>query len=416
MNNKQGWSFLFNDYVPPINYINEVYNRLIRIIIDLVSSIPFFLILIGFLIFSNRSKNIKIKKILFGTVPVISFNLINKLLIKNNIDSTLFVFDDWSKGNHHEGICFKDICKIKFINSNPYNFGPYIAFLWGIKNFDIFCLYFNGGFLERTIFWKLEPIIYQLLNKKVILIPYGSDVWTMKHNNNRMQKLGHLMSSKRYFILDGKRESRIFHWSKYVNLIIATINYIDFLPRIDILVYHGHIIEDINNYQYTFKETNKIKILHYANEGVRKGSLYIEDILQNSTHNYNIEFYYGEKRSYVLSKLENAHIYIEQITDGFFSYSALEAMLQGKIIFAYLDEEINKMYKILDSKYYINFFNNLPIVNVNDTNIKEKIEEYTNKDFKDLKKISLKTREFAIKLINENEKIYLKIFRDLSEK
>ena len=289
-------------------------------------------------------------------------------------------------------------------------------FFWALNNFSIFTLYFNSGFLERTIFWKIEPIIYQLFNKKVILFPYGSDVWSIKETKSRVQKLGLMMSLKKYFHLDKKIEERIYHWSKYVNLVIASINYIDFLQKIDILVYHGHIIDNINDekYNYSFARTNNIKVIHYANDRFRKGSHYIETILNKSNkHTNNLEFYYGGKRDLVLSKLDDSHFYIEQITDGFFSFSALEAMIKGKIVFLYLDEEINDMYKLINSDYYIDFFDNSPIVNINLHNIEDKLGEYQDKDFDELQEISLKSREFAIKLLQENEKMYINLFRGL---
>ncbi|WP_324171522.1 hypothetical protein [Sulfurimonas sp.] len=413
MRNEAGWSFLFDDNEPAINFKNELKYNFKRYIVDLLIIVPFLLSLIILFIYKKlRTPNLE-KKILLGTVPIVTFYLLTKLLKQNGFNTTLFVFDDWSNGNFHNDISFSDICKNKFLNKESYLFGPYISFLWALNKFDIYTLYFNSGFLERTIFWRIEPIIYQLFNKKVILFPYGSDVWSIKQNSNRVQKLGHMMSLKKYFHLDKKIESRVYHWSKYVNLIIATVNYIDFLQKIDILVYHGHIIDDINNkkYTYNFKNTDDIKIIHYANDKVRKGSNYIENSLKKSNnHINNLEFYYAEKRDVILSKLDSSHFYIEQLTDGFFSYSALEAMIKGKIVFLYLDESINDMYKIVNSNYYIDFFDNSPIVNINLYNLEDRLIEYQNKNFNELKEISLKSREFAIKLLQENEKMYLKIF------
>jgi len=412
MHSENGWSFLFDNDTPAINFKNELKYKLKRYLVDLIIIIPFLIALFALFIYKKKLSQSDNKKILFGTVPIVTFNLLSKLLKEHGFDNTFFVFSDWSNGNFHNGTSFSDICKNKFLNKEPYLFSPYISFLWALNKFDIFTLYFNSGFLERTIFWKIEPIIYQLFNKKVVLFPYGSDVWSTKQNQNRLQKLGHMMSLKKYFHLDKKIEERIYHWSKYVNLIIATINYIDFLQKIDILVYHGHIIDDINDEKYTYKfeKTNKIKTIHYANDKVRKGSHYIESILDKSD---DLDFSYGITRDKVLSKLDNSHFYIEQITDGFFSFSALEAMLKGKIVFLYLDESISDMYKIINSDYYINFFENSPIVNINMHNLKEKLQEYQNKEFDELQKISIASRKFALKLLDENEKMYIKIFNGL---
>lgn len=416
MRNKEGWSFFFDDNEPAINFKNELKYNFKRYLVDIIIIVPFLITLLALFIYKKIVVPSKKKKILFGTVPIITFDLLSKLLRKNGFDNTHFVFDDWSNGNFHNDTSFSDICKNKFLNKEPYLLGPYIAFFWALNNFSIFTLYFNSGFLERTIFWKIEPIIYQLFNKKVVLFPYGGDVWSIKHNKNRIQKLGHMMSLKKYFHLDKKVEERIYHWSKYVNIVIATINYVDFLQKIDILVYHGHIIDNIddNKYTYKFEHTQDIKIIHYANDKVRKGSHYIENILKKSNNPVdNLEFCYGEKRDEILSKLDSSHFYIEQITDGFFSFSALEAMIKGKIVFLYFDESINDMYKFINSDYYIDFFDNSPIVNININNLENKLREYQNKEFYELKEISQNSKKFALKLLQENEKMYIDIFAGL---
>lgn len=413
MHNKGGWSFLFDDNTPVVNFKDELKYNFRRWLIDLLSIVPFLITLIVLFIYSKILKKNKKNKILLGTVPIISFELLSKVLTRHKIDNTLFVFQDWSDGNFHTGISFKDICSLSFINKSPYGFGPYIAFLWALKNFDIYCLYFDSGFLERTIFWKIEPILYQIFDKKVLMIPYGNDVWSTKQNKNRIHKMGHIVSMKKYFFLDKKREDRIFHWSKYVNLIIASSNYIDYLQRIDILVYHGHIIDNIDNYSYCFKKDRKIKLMHYANDSFRKGSAYIESTLKVSNYDIELEFCYALPRKILFSKLDNSHFYIEQVVDGFFSYSTFEALLKGKIVFTYLDESLNETYKIINSDYYIDFFENSPIVNINSKNMQSKIQEYLNKDFEELKEISLNSREFAKKLLLENEKMYVDIFNKL---
>lgn len=413
MYNKGGWSFLCDDNEPAIRFKDELKNNLKRWLIDLLSIIPFLTILTIFFIYSKVLKKNKKNKILLGTVPIIIFELLSKVLTKYKIDNTLFVFQDWSEGNFHTGISFKDICSLSFINKNPYGFGPYIAFIWALKNFDIYCLYFDSGFLERTIFWKIEPILYQIFDKKVLIVPYGNDIWFTKQNKNGVHKLGHIMSRKRYFLLDKKRENRIYQWSKYVNLIIAYGGYIDYLQRIDILVYHGHIIDNIDNYDYSFKEDRKIKLIHYASDTVRKGSSFIEPTLKAGNYNADLEFCYAMTREMLFPKLDDSHFFIEQVIDGFFNYSTIEALLKGKIVFTYLDENLSKTFKILNSEHYIDFFENSPVVNINSENMQIKIQEYLNKDFTELKKISLDSREFAKKLLLENEKMYVDIFNKL---
>src|SRR5437016_3219381 len=53
---------------------------------------------------------------------------------------------------------------------------PWAVFLWAVLRYDIFQLYFDGGFLNRTIGKRLEMPLLKLLGKKIVVSAFGGDV------------------------------------------------------------------------------------------------------------------------------------------------------------------------------------------------------------------------------------------------
>ncbi len=195
-----------SDFEAPFNIYSEFKYYTKRLIVDIFIGIPvlFFVLLLYF--FRAYLKKRSRSKILLGTVPIIIFKTYNDFL-KKNFDTTLFVLKDWSNGSFHNGISLEDIAP-KFIARRPFLLGNYYGFIWALCNFEVYFLYFDSGFLERTIWWRLEPIIYQIFNKKIILFPYGSDVWNIHDMRNLKKKYGLTLFNKKYFNMDFKRKKR----------------------------------------------------------------------------------------------------------------------------------------------------------------------------------------------------------------
>ncbi len=235
---KSGWILVNERCNAPFDFRQECKYYLKRYVVDILAIMPLIAILLCLFIigkFGGKSSTHgdKKKKIVLGTHPIITFNIARQIL-SDEYDCTLFAFKEWSNGSFHNGITAVDIMPRFIAGGDPYLFGSYWAFIWAIKNFDVFCLYFDGGFLERTLWWRIEPVIYQLFGKKVLLHPYGADVWDTLRNTNRPQKVGHMSFNPKYFDLDLKRIRRAYWWSKYVNFVFGPVGYIDFLPRIDV--------------------------------------------------------------------------------------------------------------------------------------------------------------------------------------
>ncbi len=406
-----------SNFEAPVKFTEEIKYYIKRVLVDILIGLPVLLILFLMYPFKRVIKKRSKRKIILGTVPIIIFKTYNDVL-KDKFDTTLFVTKDWSEGSFHNGITLEDISP-KFISKSPFFLGSYYSFFWAILNFELFFLYFNSGFLERTIWWRLEPLIYQLFDKKVILFPYGSDVWSVNQVQNINKKYGLTLFDKKYFSMDFKRIYRNHWWSKYVNVVFSLVDFVKFLPRFDILTLHGHILIDIEDRVVLNKTVqDKIKIVHFANDEYRKGTKVIDSILKSlkeKRDDFEYEIIVNVSRDKVLEKIDSSDIVIDTFIDGFLQYTTLEAAAKGKVVFAHLDKELNDFFKYVNNEYYENHFNEIPIIDYNmNTFEKNLIKLLENKD--EIKVIGDKTYDFAVNIIKENRRFIIDLTNKLLEK
>ena len=54
-------------------------------------------------------------------------------------------------------------------------FLPYATFVWAGLRYDLFCLYFDGGLLYATPWWRTELLLLRLSGHRIVVLPYGAD-------------------------------------------------------------------------------------------------------------------------------------------------------------------------------------------------------------------------------------------------
>ncbi len=408
MPDRNGWSLLNPSYRAPSPWKKSgSLNPLVTSLVGLIVALPFFLSLTALYLF--RRKNLK-PKMLYATHPILFSEY--KPFIAQYHSATLFSFNEHFANINTACIdkSAKDLLPAFLHGFDTRLFGSYIGFLWAIRHFDIFHLFFDGGFLDRTPFWRLEPLIYKLFGKKTIIYHYGGDIWTAFQNRNLIHKVAQNINERgRNFLLDRKKIRRIYLWSEHADFVIAQSYGVEYLPRTDLLIYANHILTDKERYSYAFDSTEpKVKIFHSASIGFRKGSPAIRQVLENLQQRHStIECHISEglRREEYLHRLDEMHIFIEQLTDGFISFTAIEAMLKGKIVVTHLDPQLVRFYKQLDYAYYERFFRTIPIIDASVENLEEKIEALLA-DREGLAELSRQNREFALQLLHENETMY----------
>lgn len=403
-----------NNFEIPFNAKDELIYTMKRWIVDFFIGIPIIFLLV--LILPLRAwiiSNVK-GKILLGTIPLIIFKTYHTLLSKS-FNATLFVMDDWSNGSFHHGETLNTIAP-QWIARATYFLGPYYAFVWALYKFEIFFLYFDSGFLERTLWWRIEPILLQWYGKKTVMVPYGSDVWSTEKMPNLIKKIGLQQFKHKYFGLDFKRRKRNHWWCKYATIVVAGLDFIKYIPRADIITLHGHIIlEDNENYLPCNVVSSKVKIIHIANDPYRKGSIAIEQILKKlalKRDDFEYEILTGLHRIHVMQKLDEANIVIDTPIDGFIQYITMEAALKGKIVMAYLDTELNDFFRYINPQYYEKYFIDMPIISIDLMTLESKLVALLD-DQSSFEDISCRTRLFSQKVIAENSDFLIRFVQAL---
>ncbi len=242
-------------------------------------------------------------------------------------------------------------------------FIPYIIFIWIIWNYDIFHLFFSGGFLADTPLKWLELPLLKLLGKKIIVSPFGSDAFVPSKSKNKYNLLDAYIRDG-YKVDEKKTQNNINYLSKYADYIIAAGSFIDYIPYWNVSFHAGLL--DLDKWQpfYCIGSKEKVKIVHAPNHRTLKGTEHLIaacDQLKKEGH--QIELVLVEKKPNEEAKriYEAADIIADQFIGGEYGLFAIEAMALGKPVLCYLREDLFKYHKA---------WSEIPIINANPENIK----------------------------------------------
>ncbi|MDD2448184.1 MAG: hypothetical protein PHS42_01770 [Sulfurimonas sp.] len=363
----------------------------------------FLLLTLPFLWLLNKFSPYMEKRIMVGTHPIVSnihYKSILKDTLKEEYEVDSFIFVDWLNESSYYDIKASDILPKWIIISNPYAIAPYFILLWSLRRYKGFWWHMDGAILERTLLWRIEPLLLQLFEKKLIMSAFGADQWSLLQSSHNLNfKLGLASHRKRYFMMDFKRLERNYMWAKYANYISGDFRY---LPRVN-ATSMAHYYIDLENLPFNINENmDTIIISHFANHPERKGSYAIEAICKElKSEGYKIEYraIHGVSRAEALSILDESHIFIEHLFNGSFGTAALEASAKGNVVLTNIDKRMIDLFLVQHYEFYAPFFKNMPIKNIDVTTLKgELIKLVQNKQ--ELKKLIYESREFIEKATN----------------
>ena len=148
-------------------------NFLYRIVLWVVSAL--FVIIAFFCAFFVRIFSNKISdkpRIVWGSDPIISNSYWSRSMEQIGFFSETFTTDFYSSINKRSDWDLIISEKYKWI---LYPFKGFFAFIESLYKYDVYIIPFNGFFLGFTPVRFLQHKILKLANKKVIVMPYGSD-------------------------------------------------------------------------------------------------------------------------------------------------------------------------------------------------------------------------------------------------
>jgi glycosyltransferase involved in cell wall biosynthesis len=286
-------------------------------------------------------------------------------------------------------------------------FKTILLFAHGLFYYKALYIYFNGTILFssilpkclQTFFCKTEPWFYKIARTKLILLPYGGDVHDLSHCPNLIMKNAIIKDYPSF-----QKQSRnyirtsIDTWSKHADHIVAGCDWVWFLYHWDTLL-SAHFSIDTNsilpNKQKRYKKGDLIKIFHAPNHVTIKGSRHFQNaITELKNEGYNVEIVFVQKRpnEEVLKIMRECDIIADQLIVGWYAMTALEGMALGKPVLCFLHSELLELY----CEQGVIHEDEIPLVNCNFYNVKEKIKELL--DHPDLiTEIGKKSRKFVEK-------------------
>lgn len=210
---------------------------LIRFIRFLLSAVALPLAFLMACVWRRRASALKLPSVLFGLSPLINNKYWSQSLKKLGYTSASFVYG-LHLMNREEDFDYTPEKIFPLASRNKFFFlvQPYLCFFWGLKNFDVFVLDFDGGFLRGTPLQFLEFPLLKLAGRKIIATPYGSDVMDVRRCSDQLFRDAILRDYPILADWTEDIERRVLHYCRWISFIICGGVMIDFLPKADLLV------------------------------------------------------------------------------------------------------------------------------------------------------------------------------------
>lgn len=250
----------------------------------------------------------------------------------------------------------------------------YHFFCRSLLRYDVFFMYFDGGVLRQTLLSRWELPLLRLANKKIVLMPYGSDSFV--YDNIPVPAWRHALMMS-YPILGShtrRIERRVRRMVAYADVVIACLVHFVCLPRWDMLPLTCYPVDtDAINTDATLPPTvsGPIRIAHAANHrGVKGTEFLIEAVRALREQGYEIELDLIERvpNHEALRRIGLADIYVDQLVMGY-ALAAQEAMAMGRVVISPVDglpeTDLFRTYSYL---------NECPIISASQRSIKQVLE------------------------------------------
>ena len=222
---------------------------------------------------------------------------------------------------------------------------PYLCFLWAFVNFEVFIMDFDGGFLRSTPFRFLEFPMYTLARRKVIAIPYGSDILDLRRCRDTATRTAILQDYPGTGTNYREVERRVKHYARWASFIITGGIWLDFLPRFDLVVTNVAAI-DVDEWSDKPRKGAKdscsrggaIRILHAPNHRHVKGTEFLVQACEElRAEGVPIELMLKERtpNSEIRRLMRDADIVASAFVMGCYELFAIEGMSMGKPVLNY---------------------------------------------------------------------------------
>jgi glycosyltransferase involved in cell wall biosynthesis len=330
----------------------------------------------------GRQKTKNKPRLVYGPIPIISIKYMSQAMEQLGYEARTVVYDVYrlhtrSDYNHYIGDFFRNrlMHQVGFIRLLFFAFlARYFLFIWLLMHFDIFHYFFDGGFLKGTSLRFLEVQLLHLARKKVIVMPYGSDVTDLIHFRSLVFRHGILAQYPGIIFRQQAIAKQIKYFSEHADFIIGAGWLVDSMPRWDLLTSHYYPIDTDawapgDYWSNADGKNGEVTIFHSPNHRWLKGTEFLKAACQElEREGYKIRLVIAEgaPNTEVRRSLASSDILAEQFGMPWYGLNAMEGMSLAKPVLSDLSD-----------KYYTELFfrytglDECPIVNTSIGQIKD---------------------------------------------
>ena len=352
-----------------ISYSHVILKKLFFITLDVVFFLP--LLIMVFLI---RVVNLKKKKVGIGPTPSINSKGHKKALEFYNYKVETFVDNLWYYTDDFDKIPPKIILKYDILRG----FYSYYLFTYIIFNYNVIYIYFTGGALRNSrLLSGFEPLLYNIANVKVVVLPYGMDVQDQRITSNLIYKDGYINDYPDFRFYNNDTSKKIQLWQNSADFVLSGCDWIKYMFYWDDILISHFAIETEKKVlkvkkNYNFSKKNPLKILHAPNHTNLKGTEFLKIVVKKLKENglyINLSIVQGVDNSKMSNFIRKADLIVDQLIIGWYAYLSIEGMREGIPVMCYLEEDLIKFYK-----YKGILKDDIPIININLENLYKRIE------------------------------------------
>jgi glycosyltransferase involved in cell wall biosynthesis len=315
---------------------------------------------------AQRRRARLIPRLVYGPTPIISIKYMSQAMERRGYETTTFVYDVYAINDRSDyDYVLDDFLLPRLGRSRAASafralLGPYVVLGWLLFRSDVFHFFFDGGFLAPTPLRFLEVQLLHLAGKRVVVMPYGSDVAVPSD----IQSLPWRHGLSVHYPQLGSNEARTRRWIRYfsrrADFIVACIVHVETLPRWDLLTTLYYPI-DTETWSPTEPDCDSdeandgfVTIAHAPNHRALKGTEFLVAAcrqLEDEGIPLRLLLLEGVPNNEVREMLRNADIIAEQFFLGY-ALSALEGMSLGKPVLSNLSSseyyDVFRLYTGLD--------------------------------------------------------------------
>ena len=304
---------------------------------------------------SVRRQRSKIKpRLVYGPIPIINIKYMRNAMEQLGYEAKTLVYTIYHINTRADyDYYIGDFFPCKSLRTDSllssvflWFFGRYLIFLWLLPRFDIFHYFFDGGFLSGTPLRFMEVQLLHLAGKKVIVMPYGSDVMELTRINSLVFRQNILAQYQGIVFQQKQIVRQINYFSQHADFIIGVGHCLDGMPRWDLLATHYYPIDTEawapGDYRSDADGRNgEVTIFHSPNHRWLKGTEFLERAcreLEQEGYKICLIVAEGVPNTEVHRLLLQSDILAEQFGMPWYGLNAMEGMSLAKPVMSDLSD------------------------------------------------------------------------------